>query len=154
MTLTSATSTPGSASALLAERLEALRVEREQVLAESRLEAVGDVADRATNVEATIRLQLLDERIATIELEIEQAGRQQHTDGVVSVGDVVTLDLGDGPETYVVGSVEQASAGVDTVTPASPLGRAIVGAEVGTTVTYSPRSGVKLSAVIVSAETA
>ncbi|SDE23334.1 GreA/GreB family elongation factor [Nocardioides lianchengensis] len=154
MTLTSATSTPGSASALLAERLEALRVEREQVLAESRLEAVGDVADRATNVEATIRLQLLDERIATIELEIEQAGRQQHTDGVVSVGDVVTLDLGDGPETYVVGSVEQASAGVDTVTPASPLGRAILGAEVGTTVTYSPRSGVKLSAVIVSAETA
>lgn len=153
MTLTSAT-TPGSAAALLAERLEALRVEREQVLAESRLEAVGDVADRATNVEATIRLQVLDERIAAIEIELEQAGRQRHTDGVVSVGDVVTLDLGDGPETYVVGSVEQAVAGVDTVTPASPLGRAIVGAEVGATVSYSPRPGVSLSAVVVSAETA
>jgi len=150
MTLTSAT----SSSAVLAERLEAMRAEREQVLAESRLEAVGDVADRATNVEATIRLQLLDERIATLELEIEQAARQQHTDGVVSVGDVVTLDLGDGPETYVVGSVEQVAAGVDTVTPGSPLGRAIVGAEVGATVTYSPRSGVKLTAVVVSAEKA
>lgn len=150
MTLTSAT----GATALLAERLDALRDEREQVLAESRLEAVGDVADRATNVEATIRLQLLDERIATLELEIEQAGRQQHTDGVVSVGDVVTLDLGDGPETYVVGSVEQAAAGIDTVTPASPLGRAIVGAEVGSTVSYSPRSGVSLTAVVVSAESA
>jgi transcription elongation factor GreA len=150
MTLTSAT----NPSALLAERLEALRAERDQVLAESRLEAVGDVADRATNVEATIRLQLLDERIATLELEIADAARQQHTDGVVSVGDVVTLDLGDGPETYVVGSVEQAAAGVDTVTPASPLGRAIIGAEVGSTVTYSPRSGVSLTAVVVAAESA
>jgi transcription elongation factor GreA len=150
MTLTSAT----NPSALLAERLEALRVERDQVLAESRLEAVGDVADRATNVEATIRLQLLDERIATLELEIADAARQQHTDGVVSVGDVVTLDLGDGPETYVVGSVEQAAAGIDTVTPASPLGRAIIGAEVGSTVTYSPRSGVSLTAVVVAAESA
>lgn len=150
MTLTSAT----NPSALLAERLEALRTERDQVLAESRLEAVGDVADRATNVEATIRLQLLDERIATLELEIADAARHQHTDGVVSVGDVVTLDLGDGPETYLVGSVEQAAAGVDTVTPASPLGRAIVGAAVGSTVTYSPRSGVSLTAVVVAAESA
>lgn len=150
MTLTSAT----SASAVLVERLEALRAEREEVLAESRLEAVGDVADRATNVEATIRLQLLDERIHSLEMEIDGAARHQHTDGVVSVGDVVTLDLGDGPETYVVGSVEQAVAGIDTVTPASPLGRAIVGAEVGSTVTYSPRSGVTLSATIVSAESA
>jgi transcription elongation factor GreA len=143
-----------TSSTLLADRLAAMRTEREQVLAESRLEAVGDVADRATNVEATIRLQLLDERIATLELEIEQAGRQEHTDGVVSVGDVVTLDLGDGPETYVVGSVEQAVAGVDTVTPGSPLGQAIVGAEVGATVTYSPRAGVKLQATVVAAERA
>lgn len=148
MTLTSTT----AGSNLLTDRLAALRDEREQVLAESRLEAVGDVADRATNVEATIRLQLLDERIATLELEIERVGRQQHTDGVVSVGDVVTLDLGDGPETYVLGSVEQAAAGVDTVTPGSPLGQAILGAEVGTTVTYSPRSGVKLTATVVAAE--
>lgn len=153
MSLTSATST-STPSALLAERLEALRAEREQVLAESRLEAVGDVADRATNVEATIRAQVLDERIAAIELEIEQAGQLQHTDGVVSVGDRVTLDLGDGPESYLIGSVEQAVAGVDTVTPASPLGRAIIGAEVGATVSYSPRPGVKLTALVVAAETA
>ena len=148
------TATSSDARTILAERLDALRAERDQVHTESRLESAGDVADRATNVEATIRLQLLDERIATLELEIERASRHQHTDGVVSVGDVVTLDLGDGPETYVVGSVEQAVAGVDTVTPASPLGRAIIGAEVGSTVTYSPRPGLSLSATVVSAETA
>ena len=69
----------------------------------------------------------------------------------MSVGDVVTLDLGDGDETYVVGSVEQAVAGVDTITPGSPLGQAIVGAEVGSTVTYEPRRGVSLDVVIRSA---
>jgi transcription elongation factor GreA len=135
---------------LLTERLEALREERAAVLAETLLEGVGDVADRATDVVASIRLQLLDERIATLELEIAESRTRRHTDGVVSVGDVVTLDLGDGPETYLVGSVEQASAGVDTVTPLSPLGRAIVGAEVGATVTYQPRRGVTMTATIVS----
>jgi len=135
---------------LLTNRLAALRSERAEVLAESLLGANGDVADRATNVEATIRLQLLDERIATLELEIDDLRHRSHVDGVVSVGDVVTLDFGDGEETYLVGSVEQASAGVDTVTPGSPLGRAIVGAEVGTTVTYAPRPGLSLEARIVS----
>ena len=120
------------------------------VLAETLLEGVGDVADRATDVVASIRLQLLDERIATLELEIAESRNRQHTDGVVSVGDVVTLDLGDGPETYLVGSVEQAAAGVDTVTPLSPLGRAIVGAEVGAKVSYQPRRGVTMTATIVS----
>ena len=140
-----------SPSELLSDRLTVLRAERAQVLADSLLGSTGDIADRATNVEATIRLQLLDERIAAIELEIEEARHLRHTDGIVSVGDVVTLDLGEGPETYRVGSVEQAVAGVDTVTPGSPLGRAIVGAAVGTTVTYSPHRGVTLSARIIAA---
>jgi transcription elongation factor GreA len=61
---------------------------------------------------------------------------------------VVTLDLGDGDETYLVGPVEQALAGADTVTPMSPLGRAIVGARVGETVTYQPRPGVTTSVTI------
>lgn len=140
-----------SSTEILTHRLVALRAERDQVLAETLREATGDVADRATNVEATIRLSYLDERIATIEMEIDASRHRQHTDGVVSLGDVVTLDLGDGPETYLVGSVEQAGPDVDTVTPASPLGRAIVGAAVGATVTYSPRKGITLSATIVAA---
>jgi transcription elongation factor GreA len=148
MAVTSPTET---STELLAGRLAALRAERAQVLADSLLEAAGDAADRAPNVEATIRLGLLDERIVAVELEIEASRHYQHTDGVVSVGDRVVLDLGDGHETYVIGSVEQAVAGVDTITPGSPLGRAIVGAQVGTTVAYSPRRGVRLSATIVSA---
>jgi transcription elongation factor GreA len=133
---------------LLTERLRTMHAERAGLLAETLIAPSGDLADRATNVEASIRLQLLDERIAALELEVDDLRRHRHTDGVVSVGDVVTLDLGDGDETYLVGPVEQAFAGADTVTPMSPLGRAIVGARVGETVTYQPRPGVSMKVAI------
>jgi transcription elongation factor GreA len=133
---------------LLTQRLRTLQAERESVLAETLIGSTGDIADRATNVEAAIRLQLLDERIATLDLEIAESRLRPHVSGVVSTGDVVTLDLGDGDETYLVGPVEQALAGVDTITPLSPLGRAIVGAAVGATVTYEPRPGVTMTATI------
>jgi len=136
---------------LLTERLRLLQTERESLLADTLIGASGDVADRATNVEASIRLQLLDERIASLELEIAESRRRPHVSGVVSLGDVVTLDLGDGDETYLVGPVEQAFAGVDTITPLSPLGQAILGAEVGAEVTYQPRPGVTMTATIRSA---
>ena len=137
---------------LLTHRLEQLRAERAAAMTDSLRDMSGDLADRATNVEASIRLQLLDERISRLELEIDQLKRTRRPEGVVSVGDQVRLDLGDGPEEYVVGSVEQAAAGVPTVTPGSPLGQAIVGAEVGTTVTYEPRRGVRLEVRILGAE--
>ena len=140
---------PGTdSSSLLVERLEVLRTERAALLHETLLEASGDLADRAANVEATIRLRLLDERIASLELEITESRFRSHADGVVSIGDAVTVDLGEGDETYLVGSVEQAAAGVDTITPLSPLGRAILGAAVGATVTYQPRPGVTGSVTI------
>lgn len=136
---------------LLTHRLDQLRAERAAAMTDSLRDTTGDAADRATNVEASIRLQLLDERIALLELEISDRRSGERTEGVVSVGDVVRLDLGDGPEEYVVGSVEQAAAGVPTVTPGSPLGRAILGAAVGSTVTYEPRRGVRLEVRILEA---
>jgi transcription elongation factor GreA len=136
---------------VLTLRLDALRGEHAALLTETRSESKGDVADQATNVELLIRLQLLEERIASIELELAEGARREHVDGVVSVGDVVTLDLGDGDETYLIGSVEQAYAGIDTITPGSPIGRAIVGAEVGSQVTYEPRRGVRIDVTIKSA---
>jgi transcription elongation factor GreA len=133
---------------VLSARLDVMRRERAALLSETLVAPTGDLADRAVNVEASIRLQLLDERIAALELEIDDLRRRHHTDGVVSVGDVVTLDLGEGDETYLVGSVEQVGAGVDTVTPRSPLGRAIVGAPVGAVVSYQPRAGVTMDVTI------
>ena len=88
---------------LLTHRLDLLRADRAAAMTASLRDVTGDVADRATNVEASIRLQLLDERIALLELEIDESRRHRHSDGVVSVGDAVRVDLGDGPEEYVVG---------------------------------------------------
>lgn len=146
MTLTSS----ADRLSVLEDRLAALRAERDQAQAETRAEAVGDVVDRATNVEASIRQSILEERIAALELEIAAAQRLEHVDGVVSLGDDVTLDFGDGPESFSIGSVEQAVAGVETITPSSALGQAIIGAAVGETISYSPRKGVSLTATIVS----
>ncbi|CAN5486945.1 hypothetical protein BH09ACT12_BH09ACT12_24170 [soil metagenome] len=143
-----ATATPHND--LLETRLSELRAERDAALAETRQEAVGDIVDRATNVEASIRLGSLDERIAALELEIDESRRVEHIAGVVTLGDEVVLDLGDGPESFVVGSVERVAAGVEAVTPSSPLGQAILGASVGATVKYAPRRGVTLNATIVS----
>ncbi len=88
---------------LLTHRLDLLRADRAAAMTATLRDVTGDVADRATNVEASIRLQLLDERIALLELEIDQIRRHRRSDGVVSVGDAVRVDLGDGPEDYVVG---------------------------------------------------
>lgn len=149
-TETAAPTTPEQRLALLEARLTALQAERDQVLAETVGTSSGDIADRAVNVEANIRLSLLDERIAGLMDEIDAFKHSDHSDDVVSLGDAVTLDLGDGPETFVVGSVEQAAAGVEVLTPGSPLGKALIGAKVGDTVTYSPRAGVSLDAKVVA----
>jgi transcription elongation factor GreA len=151
MTLTAPAPASTTASDLLVQRLEQLRTERDVVHGESLLEASGDAADRATNVEATIRLQLLDQRIAALELELEASRHRRHTDGRVSVGDEVVLDFGSGPEKYLIGSVEQAVVGIDTVTPGSALGRALVGSEVGGTLSYQPRPGVMLTVRVLAA---
>ena len=132
-------------------RLADLRAQRDQVLAEITPSGVGDDADRATNVDGHVKLAVLDERIVAVEVELNQAaGTRTTSNGTVSIGDVVTVDFGDGPETYLLGSVEAAHDGLDVITPGSPLGRALQGASAGTTVSYSPRPRVDLEAKVIS----
>jgi transcription elongation factor GreA len=139
---------------VLANRLAALYHEREQVLTEIAPTGIGDEADRATNVDGHIRLAMLEQRIVSLESELAEprpAARDAKTkNDVVAVGDVVTVDLGDGPETYLLGSVDEAGAGFDVITPSSPLGRVLNGAQVGATLTYAPRPNRTLTAKLVS----
>jgi len=126
----------------LLSRLAELTEERRATLAEIAPTGMGDDADRATNVDAHVRLAMIDRRIADVEAELADASYDEHrtrSDGTASIGDVVTVDFGDGPEQYLLGSVEEAGPGVDVITPGSPLGRALIGAAVGTTVSYAPR---------------
>jgi transcription elongation factor GreA len=51
-------------------------------------------------------------------------------------GAVVELDFGDGPERFVIGSIEEWGPDIEVVTPASPLGEALIGAAAGDTVSF------------------
>ncbi|MGI8678322.1 MAG: GreA/GreB family elongation factor [Jatrophihabitans sp.] len=135
-----ATLDPDARHRALTERLAALQAEREQARAETAPTSSGDDADRATNVEAHLRMAMLDQQIATVELEL-LAGVHHHrkdprTADTAEIGDVVTVDFGDGPEQFLLASVEQSGDGLDVITPTSPLGQAILGARAGTTVHY------------------
>ena len=124
---------------VLTARLASLRAERDQALAETISTSEGDLADRATNVDGYVRLEMLEQRIITIENELAAGHRPsaRSADGTVAVGDVVTLDLGEGPESFLVGSVDQAGGSVDVITPSSPLGVTLLGSRVGSTITYA-----------------
>lgn len=147
------TATTTSARAeLLAARLSDLRTERDRAQQELIGDAGGDAADRATNVDANVRFALLEQRVHALELELAGQPHERLRDGEVAVGDVVTLDLGDGPEAFLIGSVEESVSGVEVLTPTSPLGRVVVGAQVGDTVTYAPRRGRTMQATVLGVE--
>jgi transcription elongation factor GreA len=151
MTMT-ATLTATSRRDTLTARLAELHAERAQALTEIVPSGEGDVADRATNVDGHVRLAMLDERIATVESELAASRRpvERSDTGRVALGDVVTLDFGDGPETFLFGSVEAAGEGADVITPNSPLGRPLQNASVGSTVTYATGPGRKLSVQVIA----
>ncbi len=146
-----ATLTAESRNDALSARLAALDVERKQLLAEIAPVGSGDDADRATNVDGHIRLAMLEQRIVALETELaERPTRSRGAEGTVSLGDVVTVDLGDGPETYLLGSVDEAADGVDVITPSSPLGKVLQGVSVGSIVSYATRPGRSLTATVIA----
>lgn len=137
----------------LAQRLADLRAERQQALLETAPPNSGDDADRATNVDAHVRLAMLDQRIADLDFQLlELASDDAPRSETVTIGSVVTVDFGEGPETFLFGSVEFASDGTDVITPASPLGRALNGARVGDTVAYQARPGRTLHVGVIAVD--
>lgn len=71
----------------------------------------------------------------------------------VRVGTVVSLrydgDDDDDVEQFLVGSIEEAGAGMDVISPTSALGEALLGAKAGESVTYEAPNG-SLTVVVVS----
>lgn len=108
---------------ILAARLAALRAERSRVLAEiTPAPPDGDVADRATNVDANIRRTLIDRRISAVEAELAALAQRPAapaaagpatSDPGLAIGDTITADFGDGPEEFVFAPVELAEEGYE-----------------------------------------
>lgn len=146
-----------SLSDVLAAKLAALSDERARVLAETTAPLDGDLADRATNVDAHARLALIDRRIAAVETELaDSVARHGSANGAspgipepgLALGDTLTVDFGEGPEVFVFAPVELAEEGHDVITPQSPLGQALHGAAAGSTVSYATDQGTREATII------
>jgi len=73
-------------------------------------------------------------------------------DGIVGAGMVVTAIIGGDEMRFLLGSREIASGDLDVYSEKSPLGAAVMGAEIGATVSYSAPSGREISVEIKAAE--
>ena len=142
-----------SARAALTDRLEQLLAQRVQAFAESTVTGgTGDAADRAGNVEAIIRLEDLDARIAALHNQLAAPPAGETTGDTVQVGSRVGIRFGkdEAPEDFLVGFLEQSGAGIEVITPSSPLGRALLGAVAGADVSYRAAAGMVLTATLVT----
>ena len=93
-------------------------------------------------------------RQLTALLDNAKVGEALATDGVVGPGMVVTIAFDGDPDdtmTFLLGSREYATAGVEIYSPQSPLGSAINGKRVGSDATYELPNGSKASVKVLEA---
>ncbi len=107
--------------------------------------AAGDLDNNDAYHRALARLETLDRHLAQLYAALSTADAEPAADGTVQVGSVVTVVFDDDPTdvtTFLVGPPEQyALVGMDVCSPDSPLGRAVLGADVGDVRTYRLPNG-------------
>lgn len=108
-------------------------------------EGTGDAGDEAGRVDSLMAIERLDNRVSHLRALLAQADVPAVAvpAGTVANGRVVTIRF-DGDSTdeqYLMGLIEERSAGVDVMTADSPLGRALLGASAGDHVSYAPAPG-------------
>ena len=109
--------------------------------------ALGDLSENGDYHAAKDAQGKMEARIRQLAATLEGA-RIVDTASVAASGEVttgVTVSLryvGDSDaERYLIGSIEERQEGVAVVSPASPLGQALMGAKVGDRVSYEAPSG-------------
>ena len=116
--------------------------------------ALGDLSENGDYHAAKDAQGKMEARVRQLRRMLEDAvivDSSTHQDGVVTTGTVVELRYAGDDETerFLVGSIEEKGEGVSVVSPASPLGKALLGRNVGETVEYEAPNG-KLAVQIVS----
>ena len=144
-----------SGRAALNGRLTELLAQRDQLIAECvPASGPGDAADRSGNVDALSRLADLEGRIAALELQLQApvlAAAPDAPHGAAEVGSRVRVLFGPGesPEDFLIGLVEQSGPDLDVITPSSPLGQALLGAQPGDVVAYRAANGANFTVTLV-----
>ncbi|MYB11276.1 MAG: transcription elongation factor GreA [Acidimicrobiia bacterium] len=117
---------------------------------------LGDLSENGDYHAAKDEQGKMETRIAQLSALLNNCQIVEAGDGTtVAVGSVVTVAHDGDPddvETYLVGSIEERHDGLDVISPASPMGAAIIGADVGDTVSFESPAGGTLSVQIVSLE--
>ncbi len=88
-------------------------------------------------------------------LDHSQIGTPEAAEGEAAHGMVVTIDFVGSARTmtFLLGSREEAAhAAVDVISPSSPIGSAVLGANVGDTVSYTTPAGKQLAVTIRSVQ--
>lgn len=121
------------------------RIEIAQKIESARL--LGDLSENGDYHAAKDEQGHMEGRIRQLEHVIENAEIiETGVDGAVAPGTIVTILYdGDAPsdaERYLVGHPEERAAGLDVVSPTSPLGQALIGAFEGNWVEYQAPNGV------------
>jgi transcription elongation GreA/GreB family factor len=97
----------------------------------------GGDGEGLNGIEAVFEADEIGVRLARVERAIAEATIVEGGVGVVRVGAIVVIDMGDGPETY---RYEQ-HAGSDCIGTTSPIGSAIAGLKPGDSATITAPGG-------------
>ena len=115
---------------------------------------LGDLSENGDYHAAKDEQGKMETRIAHLGALLRNSRIAEAGDGTaVAVGSVVTVAHDGDPddvETYLVGSIEERHDGLDVISPASPMGSAIMGARVGETLPFESPAGGTLTVQIVS----
>jgi transcription elongation factor GreA len=108
--------------------------------------ALGDLSENGDYHAAKDAQGKMESRVRQLQRMLEDAvivDSSTHEAGVVTTGVVVELryEGDDETERFLVGSIEEKGEGVSVISPASPLGRALLGRNVGETVDYEAPNG-------------
>jgi transcription elongation factor GreA len=132
------------------------RIEVAQKIETARL--MGDLSENGDYHAAKDEQGHMEGRIRELEHVIETAEIiEGGDDGIVAVGSIVTIvyegDDDSMAERYLVGHMEEKVGDLDVMSPHSPLGSALIGANEGTWVEYEAPTG-KLRVRVIKVETA
>jgi transcription elongation factor GreA len=151
---------------LTQEAYDRLQAELDHLRGEGRLELArkieaardeGDLKENGGYHAAKDEQGKQEARIRQLEqmLESAQVGAPEDVaeDGVVHAGMVVTADVAGAEETFLLGSREMAATtDLDVFSERSPLGAAVLGQEIGATVSYTAPNGREIPVKVLKAE--
>ncbi len=112
----------------------------EERIAEAR--SHGDLRENADYDAAKNEQGLMEARIRQLKHLLDNAEVREAVDtGKVNVGSIVTVNNGDLTLEVLVAGSENRVSGVQTAAPDGPLGKALIGSEVGDKVTFEAPGG-------------